>query len=286
MKYFDSLPKTSFQSSIGQFDISDFFTYIDWSSFNADVFNVEYDDHTTLIEAAYKLYEDPDSFWTFLMSNNSYNPFLIAQANIANFKKQEKTKLNVSVTNTPSGATGIAFPKGSIILNYTSNTGSSASFSSVGNFNLDGGFVLVESPFYYPQTMVVKDYKVSPVFQQGVTGNQIVVLYPDSNGDYQIQKLLYTKSSTSALVRQTFIIDSVSNKVLAEAKTTRSSGGRNDFLLADPVLLGSGSSGITFPNEITYTVENVVDTLNTTIKAYSNQFIGTLKSSFITAKYI
>jgi hypothetical protein len=26
--------------------------------------------------------------------------------------------------------------------------------------------------------------------------------------------------------------------------------------------------------------------LNTTIKAYSNQFIGTLKSSFITAKYI
>lgn len=286
MKYFDSLPKTSFQSTIGQFDISDFFTYIDWSSLNVDVFNVEYDDHTTLIEAAYKLYEDPDSFWTFLMSNNTYNPFLIAQANITNFKEQEKTKLNVSITNTPSGATGIAFPRGSIILNYTSNTGSSAAFSSVGNFDLDGGFVLVETPFYYPQTMVVKDYKVSPVFQQGVTGNQTVVLYPDSNGNYQSQKLLYTKSSTSALVRQTLVIDPSTNKVLSDVITTRSSGGRNDILFGDPVILGGGSAGITFPNETTYTVEDVVDTLNTTIKAYSNQFIGTLKSSFITAKYI
>jgi hypothetical protein len=286
MKYFDSLPKTSFQSSIGQYDISDFFTYIDWSTLNEDIFSVENDEHTTLIEAAYKLYQDPDSFWTFLMSNNNYNPFLISQVNIPNFKEQEKTKLNVSVTNTPSGATGIAFPKGSIILNYTSNTGASSSFSSVGNFDLNGGFVLVDSPFYYQQNMVVKDYKVSPVFQQGVTGNQTVVLYPDSNGTYQIQKLLYTKSSNSALVRQTLIVDSISNKVLSDEITTRSSGGRGDSILTEPISLGGGSAGIISPDETIYTVEDVADSLNTTIKAYSNQFIGTLKSSFITAKYI
>lgn len=286
MKYFDSLPKTSFQSSIGQFDISDFFTYIDWSTINEDVFAVEYDDHTTLIEAAYKLYQDPDSFWAFLMSNNSYNPFLIAQANVTNFKEQEKTKLNVSLTNTSSGATGIAFPKGSIILNYTSNTGASSSFSSVGNFDLNGGFVLVETPFYYQKNMVVKDYKVSSVFQQGVTGNQTVVLYPDSNGDYQIQKLLYTKSSTSALVRQTLIIDSVSNKVLSDIITTKSSGGRGGEYLTEPTILGGDTGATISQTETVYTVEDVVDSLNTTIKAYSNQFIGTLKSSFITAKYI
>lgn len=284
MKYFDSLPKNTFESSIGSYQISDFFTYIDWSNFIQDFYMIEYDDHTTLIEAAFQTYGDPDSFWTFLISNNSINPFLIAQTNIENFKKQQEQKLNVALSGSTAGITSWVFPAGSIILNYTSNTGASSAFSSVGNFDLNGGFVLVETPFFYSGTMNLKDSKVSAVFQNGITGNQTVVLYPDSNNNYQIQKLLYTKTSRKTNQRTSYTINPSTGKTVVEEKTTKSSGGKNDDEYKEKTTLDEKTQDPAVTIE--YTVEDVISNTETKIKAYSIQFIGTLKSNFITAKYI
>ena len=49
MKFFSNLPKTTFESSIGTFTISDFFTYLDVDNTFIDEATVEIDDKSTLV---------------------------------------------------------------------------------------------------------------------------------------------------------------------------------------------------------------------------------------------
>ena len=61
MKFFNNLPKTTFTTSIGNFVISDFFTYLDITKKQLDTNTISVDDKTTLIEASYQTYTDTNN---------------------------------------------------------------------------------------------------------------------------------------------------------------------------------------------------------------------------------
>jgi len=81
MKFFNNLPKTVFTSSIGDFKISDFFTYLDVEHATIEEGTVTIDNKTTLLEAAYNVYTDSDSFWAIVAANNVINPFFLLEEN-------------------------------------------------------------------------------------------------------------------------------------------------------------------------------------------------------------
>ena len=81
MKFFKNLPKTSFASLSGDFIISDFFTYLDVNRNEIDISTVNIDNKTTLIEAAYVVYTDVNSFWAFVAANQTVNPFDLLSGN-------------------------------------------------------------------------------------------------------------------------------------------------------------------------------------------------------------
>ena len=175
MKYFENLPKKNFESTLGTYSISDFFTYIDIDSIKLSTDAVNVDSKTTLLEAAYNIYEDANSFWTFLISNKKINPFDILEQNTEIFNKNNEPKINFFLYSDASGNSGIAFPEGSIVVPYTENSGYSAQWSSVGNFDLNGPLAVIESTRFYDGSMTIKGQKGSTadfISANGLTGDR------------------------------------------------------------------------------------------------------------------
>lgn len=280
MKYFENLPKRTFESTIGNFEISDFFTYLDNSNVAIDKSNIEIDSKTTLLEASYSVYNDPNSFWLFLAANNTVNPFTLLATNANIFITENEGKINLGLVNNPAGSTGLAFPVGSIIVPYVGNTGDSAAYSSIGNFSLDGPLTLIEDTSYYQRQMIIKDQKggtfISP---NGLTGSSIVVITPIEGGTYSIQKLLYPSNPKKAidttvkveLTTEGFIEEYSYSDKYTPSKTKSAPAASLDF------------SGSTASTQIT-ALESV-ELSSKNIPAYVQSQIGLLKSLFVAAKY-
>lgn len=280
MKYFENLPKRNFESSIGNFEISDFFTYLDNSSVIIDKSNVEIDSKTTLLEASYAVYNDPNSFWLFLAANNTVNPFTLLATNTNIFITENEGKINMGIVSNPAGSTGLAFPEGTIIVPYIANTGDSASYSSIGNFSLDGPLTLVEDTSFYQRQMIIKDQKggtfISP---NGLTGSSIVVITPILGGTYSIQKLLYPtnpKKSIDTTIKvelseEGFIEEYSYSDKYSSSKSKSAPAPSLDF------------SGVTGSTETTALQSIELSSKN--IPAYVQSQVGLLKSLFVAAKY-
>jgi hypothetical protein len=283
MKYYDNLPKISFESTIGSFSISDFFTYIDPYNITFEKTNVELDDRTTLVEASNRIYDNPDSFWLFVLANNKINPFKISPPNATVFKKNEAGKFSVGFAGDLSGTTSYVFPKGSIILQYTANSGNSASFSSVGNFNIEGAFTLIEDEFYSSDSMITKKQKNGTILTEGTTGGSYVVIYPNDGGSYGIQKLLYSSSIVPSTSRTLTLFNSTTGKYVNQTKLTGNAPPKGfDAASLEPVLIGSGNTSST---DIA-TLEDYLNSSSKEIKAFDKSVTGRIKSLFVTAKYI
>jgi len=282
MQYFSNLPKISFESTIGTFNISDFFTYIDISNANITPYEKEFDNKNTLIEAASLIYGNADSFWLFIFSSNNYNPFTLNPENTDLKILKETNKLNISLKQNVSGTTGFIAPKGSIIVQYQQNTGGSAAYSSIDNYDLNGAFTLVENDYYYSETVITKDQKNGSIFTSGTTGNSYVVIYPSSTGGYQIKPLLYSTTVEPALDKQLYSYNANTGKIVYETKTYNLAvAGRleDDGAISSQILYSTSSNS----ENVSY--ETFLKKQNRTILAYPLNKLGELRSYFVTAKY-
>lgn len=273
MKYFENLPKKTFTSTIGNFVVSDFFTYSDTNNTTIETSNITIDSHSTLLEAAFNVYQDANSFWMFLLANKTINPFTLLSVNPNIFLQQNQDKLNTELVGNTAGTTGYVFPQGGILVPYKQNSGGSYSYSSVGNFDLSGPLTIIESVSYYNGQMIIKDQKGStyPFIQTtGSTGEKLLVIYPDNLGGYTISNIVYPYnviSATQTIVKTQFGIP----ELIEEGP------------MGGAYLEQSVSSAVTGSQEIT--ILQTVQSSSKEITAYTPSATGVLKSSFVTTKY-
>lgn len=273
MKYFDSLPKKDFESSIGLFLISDFFTYLDTSTLSLQTVDVLVDKKTTLLETSHLTYTDPNSFWSFLNANNTINPFTLLTQNTELFEIEYQNKINLQLSGDVSGTTGFVFPEGSIIVPFIANTGGSYSYSSVGNFDLNGPLSIVESASFYDGNMIIKDQTGATYPFIEVNGNTaaVVILSPVPGGTYIVQKPFYTTNPKQA--SKTVVITkkpSEGKEEFSEEKTLYDKGGKAPTALVDGTEI---------------TLATAIESENKNIKAYQPNELGVLISYFVTTKY-
>jgi hypothetical protein len=280
MKFFNNLPKITFATSIGNFLISDFFTYIDITKKQIDTNSISVDSKTTLIEASYQTYTDTNNFWTFLSANKTINPFDLLTPNSFSFSKNNADKINLILLPSPESVTGgTAFPVGSIIVPATNNTGASYNFGYTGNFNIQGQFALIESTSYYDGNMIIGT-------QYGGTGPFISVTDPPENVTV-LQKNndgSFTWAGTYYTGNKKLYSDKVLSQVLEyDAKVIdKESIGSNPTL--DTYLPSSTPLlGITAP--VLYTTLQTVKNNSKQVQAFVPSQLGALQSSFVTAKY-
>jgi hypothetical protein len=162
MKFFTNLPKRTYSTPIGDINLCDFYSFYNKNLDNKRQINIIIDNQTTLIEASLSAFNDPDSLWVFLHSNNKINPFELTKENATTYiaENEVKTSFNpITVTSTSFSPSGITFnpPAGSILTEYLGSTsGNPWDYSYVGNFNLNGSFALVEKSNSYNTSTTVK----------------------------------------------------------------------------------------------------------------------------------
>lgn len=273
MKYFQNLPKQSFETTIGTFAVSNFFTYLDVSDTNLLTTNILVDKKSTLLEASHTVYQDPNSFWSLLSANKTINPFTLLKVNTELFQIEYKDKINLQLSGNTAGTTGYVFPVGSIIAPYTSNTGGSYSYSSVGNFNLYGPLSIIESVSYYDGNMIIKDQTGATyafITSGGATAS-VVIMTKVAGGTYSIAKPYYTTNPKEAT--KTVVI------------TTKPSEGKEEKSEEKTVYEKFEKAPVAIENGTEITLIQTVDTQNKNIKAYRPSELGSLINYFVTAKY-
>jgi hypothetical protein len=280
MKFFKNLPKTTFESTIGTFNISDFFTYLDVETAPIEEASITIDDKTTLLEAAYRTYNDANSFWAFVAASNTINPFDLLAPNSAIFSKNVEGKLNFVLSTSASSITGgVAFPAGTILTPYTSNTGACYYYGSTGNFNLSGPFAVIEQTSYYDGNMVLGN-------QVGGTGNFIVV----GNPSEQVTVLQKTTGGTYSWAGSYYVANKkyVVNKVVSQVINKDAKSISREVVSSNPTIddilpVSTPIGGSTAPTN--YTALQQVDSKSKNVQAYVPNELGLIQSSFVTTKY-
>ena len=155
MKYFDKLPKRTYETTLGSFSISDYFSYYKFNFNLIDKRQFEFDTKTTLVEAASTLYDDPNSFWLILLANETINPFLLFVDNYTDYIQNNQYKSTAKIGN-QAGPTGYYMNAGSLVLPYSATGGNPFDFNYVGNFSLDGNIYIVEDQDSYTKRVTLK----------------------------------------------------------------------------------------------------------------------------------
>jgi hypothetical protein len=280
MKFFNNLPKTTFESTLGSFTISDFFTYLDVDKAQIEEASINIDDKTTLVEAAYKVYSDSNSFWAFVAANNVINPFDLTAPNSSLYTKTVGNKVNFVLFNTPTAVTGgVAFPVGSIVVPYAGNSGACYQYGVTGNFDLTGPLAVIEESSFYDGNMVIGQ-------QTGGTGDFIVVGNPseqvtvikhNDDDSYTWMGSYYTKNKKYATDK---VVSLVQNK---DGKTIYREIIASNPTIDDLLPFSTPIDGITTP--VQYTSLQVVDKRTKDIQAYVPNQLGLIQASFVTTKY-
>ena len=148
MKYASNLPIRNYQTSIGTFTMVDLCSYFTVNEVNIEKSNFNLDRATTLVEAAYQIYQDVDSFWLLLFANKKINPFTLTNNNNT-LNIQKNNKLTGIAAKNEFSIFDSIFLTGSLVVPKTNNTGSAWDYGSTGNFSLTGGFAVVDefNPF-------------------------------------------------------------------------------------------------------------------------------------------
>lgn len=157
MKYFEKLPKRNYETSLGNFTISDFFSYYKFNTDLVTTKSFEYDSKTTLIEAGANLYNDPNSFWLFLLANKWINPFTLLEDNLSIFTKRNENKVATKIkTGVSEFIVGEYMTPGTLVFPQQEPSGPSYDFSSVGSFDINGPIYLVEDQDFYTKRITLK----------------------------------------------------------------------------------------------------------------------------------
>lgn len=155
INYFNNISTRSYPTTLGDFIIEDMTSYFTVNDSQFITTDLTIDNTDTLIEASKKIYDDIDSFWLFLFANKKINPFDLLEPNSSLVQStiSELTGLQLLEYNTSEDA---IFTNGSLIFPKTENTGSSWEYGSTGEFDLDGGFALIDSYNPFSKRAVVK----------------------------------------------------------------------------------------------------------------------------------
>jgi len=278
MKFFSNLPKTTFSSTIGDYVISDFFTYLDVDAAKITEANVTVDNKTTLLEAAYKIYGDSNSFWAFVAANNTINPFDLLNFNSTIFQKTAENKINFLLMNSPTAITGgMAFPVGSLIVPYEENTGTTSDYGSTGNYNFKGQMAVIEQSSFYDGNMVIGEQLggTGPFITIGASSELVTVLKKTVDGNYVFGGTYYVTNKQSASSKVVKITNTADAKQIF--KSSFSSNTTIDELLPASVAISGATSATTALQQIDSTSKN--------ISAYVPSELGFVQSSFVTTKY-
>jgi hypothetical protein len=280
MKFFNKLPKTTFTTTIGDFQISDFFTYLDTTMADLDTNKISVDDRTTLLEASANLYNDANNFWTFIVSNKTINPFDLLAPNTFLFSQQTSDKINFTLFSSPGAVTGgSAFPVGSIITPTIGNTGASYQFGYTGNFNVNGSFAIIEQTSYYDGNMVIGTQYggTGPFITVGASSENVTVLQKNSDGSFAWAGTFYTGNKKA-----------YSEKVVSQISTLNANQIYSDNVASNPTLdsyLPSSApvAGATTLSPITAIQNNTNKSKQ--IEAFVTSQLGLLQTMFVTTKY-
>lgn len=212
MKYFEKLPKRNYETTLGSFNISDFFSYYKFNYENVSKKEITIDSKTTLPEAASVIYEDSNSFWLFLLANKWLNPFTLLEDNVLIFSKQNENKNDIRVGANSSGGIDISdiqssletliyIVPGSILLKNTGATsGNPWDYSYVGYFDLNDEFSIVESVNSYSKKITVKESCLSKtIFTNGVTGYKLANINKPEYSNYLEDKFETDSSKTQEI---------------------------------------------------------------------------------------
>lgn len=185
MKYFSSFPNITFESTIGNFTISSFFYYYDFDIKKLYLTTTEVDNKTTLTELSQKIYEDDNSMWLFLIANETTDPFQVLSQNTTLYSDRIKNNIVLGLNPASNPSANYVNPIGSIITEYSATGGSAWQYSSIGNFDLDGAFTIVDSTDYYTGKSTIKEQK---------NGNPFIVVdgSPDSVSIIENNNDVYT----------------------------------------------------------------------------------------------
>jgi hypothetical protein len=272
MKYFDQLPKRNFETTNGTYTISDFFSYY---KFNFDLVSkkeFEFDSKTTLIEAASKLYEDPNSFWLLLLANSWINPFTLLEDNSTEFNKKNQEKYITTIGR--SGTTGFYMLPGSILLPYAATGGNPYDYSYVGNFDLNGSIFIVEEQDSYTKKVIIKPAVAGMTSYNDYNPNLQYIDYKSSTG--------YITSTVDAIVSINSEEYLKSNKLIEYSTVSNAISFRN-MAVGDVPNVYNPIAGQ--PATTQYTIEEAVVVVNKKINTFVPSELSKVTRNLITVKY-
>ena len=277
MKFFENLPKTSFETTIGTFNISDFFTYLDVENAPIQESNISIDSKTTLLEAAATTYEDPDSFWAIVAANNVINPFTLVESNVNIFTNANKNNKCLIIGEiSKNGAT--AAPIGSLMFPSFSTAGfPSYNYGSTGPYDMNGPMAIILDSSYYDLTLTASIVKGGNDFL--LVDTAVTVIPLNSNGTYgtPITKTIRTvQSANDKVVKQ---VNKTDGKTIYKNIRTELGQPTLDTILPQSTPL----DGVTLYTE--YTAQQEITIASKNIKAYVPKQLGLIQSSFVATKY-
>lgn len=284
MKLFSSLPKKEYQTSIGTKTISNFYSFYKKNLQNKQTSTIKFDRQSTLIEASVQVFDDPNSLWVFLHSNNKINPFKILSENTKTFITQNEvnTSFNPYTSNTGYYNAGVTFtvPVGTILTTYSGITGSSWSYSSVGNFDLNGPFTIVEKSNSYNLSVTVKPRKNLS------SGTDIITPGTDGNEE-STQFTFITKGTTySSLNNKFYNINTI--KYTKGIYSQENINKTNKIFIPEGGPEPAGDSAPFFTEPETFTTQTIEENISQKIKNLNvivPSSVSSSISSLITPKY-
>jgi hypothetical protein len=284
MKFFENLPKTSFETTIGTFSISDFFTYLDVENAPIQESNISIDSKTTLLEAAATTYQDPDSFWAIVAANNVINPFTLVESNVNIFTNDNKNNQCFVLTSQayflPAANGFTAAPIGSLIFPYLSdNLAPPYSFASTGYYDMNGPMAVIVDSSFYDLTTTVSIVKGGNNFLSTLTAAPLTVIPLKSDGSYGEPFFRFMRSlqtSNNKVIKQ---VNSTDGKTIYKNTRDFNTAPTLDTILPQSTPL----NGVTAYT--TYTAQQEITIASKNIQAYVPKQLGLIQSSFVTTKY-
>jgi len=274
MKYFDKLPKRTYETTLGSFSISDYFSYY---KFNFDLISkrqFEFDSKTTLVEAASSLYEDPNSFWLILLANETINPFLLFVNNYTNYIQNNQNKVTSIIADVTYGTdVGAYMASGSLVTLQSLTSGKPYDFSYVGNFNLDGPIYIVEEQNSYTKRLTIKPTpNNTPIPIEDLTSVQYIDLSLPSEWETSANTTLFVTNSVEPYLEATeAILDSAPAGTISFKNMQTGD--------APIVYTASGSQ------QTKQTFQEVSETANRKVNIFNPSELSKVTSRLITIKY-
>lgn len=283
MKYFKNLPTRTFESTIGKFIIADFFSYYDINLSNIDTQDYVTDDKSTLIELSQKLYNDNNSLWLFLLSNNSIDPFNLTAYNVTLYQEANKDKITTALLK-QSTTTTVISAESSIVAPYVSASGNSWSYSSVGNFDLNGPFTIIESVNHKTQEVTLKEQKIQTfITPTGSTAGEIlsVVQKSSTGGNYTgITNSIIIKTKKSKLEQSAFTQNTSTGNIEVTDTSAVYGGGATAVIADDDV----GTIHTPTTTTVNVTEYDALVDANKNIKVFIPYKVNSILGTLITFK--